>query len=321
VARLEVVPFSDEHLDDSGRLLAARHERQRGAEPALPERFEDPVTARAEVEEAWRSEGASGATAIRDGRVVGYLIGAPRTAGYWGENVWVELAGHAVEEPEDLRDLYAHTAGRWVEAGWTRQYALVPATDPELVEAWYRLSFGQQHAHGLQAVGRRDVTLPEGIEIRAPVADEVEALIDVDLTLPTHQRRSPVFGTFPVPTREELRKDWAEALADEDDTLLVAYRDGRPLAVWSVLPLEGSSVHKGVGRPDNAAFIGFAATLPESQGTGIGLALTDASLNWAADQGYDTMVTDWRVTNLLASRFWTRRGFRPFFLRLYRSIP
>jgi ribosomal protein S18 acetylase RimI-like enzyme len=321
VARLEVVPFVDEHLDDAGRLLAARHARHREAEPALPERFENPLAARAEVEEAWRADGASGATAIRDDRVVGYLIGAPRAADHWGENVWVELAGHAVEDPEDLRDLYALTAARWVEEGSTRHYALVPATDPALVEAWCRLSFGQQHAHGLQEVSSREAALPEGIEIRAPVADEVEELIDVDLTLPTHQSRSPVFGTFPVPTREELRRDWAEALADEDDTLLVAYRDGRPLAVWSVVPLEGSSVHKGVGRPDNAAFIGFAATLPESQGTGIGLALTDASFNLAADEGYDTMVTDWRVTNLLASRFWPNRGFRPFFLRLYRSIP
>jgi hypothetical protein len=33
------------------------------------------------------------------------------------------------------------------------------------------------------------------------------------------------------------------------------------------------------------------------------------------------MVTDWRVTNLLSSRFWPRRGFRLSFLRLYRSIP
>jgi hypothetical protein len=33
------------------------------------------------------------------------------------------------------------------------------------------------------------------------------------------------------------------------------------------------------------------------------------------------MVTDWRETNLLSSRFWPARGFRPFFLRLYRSIP
>ena len=32
------------------------------------------------------------------------------------------------------------------------------------------------------------------------------------------------------------------------------------------------------------------------------------------------MVTDWRATNLLSSRFWTARGFRPTFLRLHRLI-
>jgi hypothetical protein len=33
------------------------------------------------------------------------------------------------------------------------------------------------------------------------------------------------------------------------------------------------------------------------------------------------MTTDFRSVNLLASRFWTRRGFRPTHLRLYRAIP
>jgi hypothetical protein len=33
------------------------------------------------------------------------------------------------------------------------------------------------------------------------------------------------------------------------------------------------------------------------------------------------MVVDWRSANLLASRFWPRRGFRASFLGLYRSIP
>jgi hypothetical protein len=39
------------------------------------------------------------------------------------------------------------------------------------------------------------------------------------------------------------------------------------------------------------------------------------------ERNYDTIVTDWRVTNLLASRSWPKRGFRVSFLRLYRSIP
>ena len=57
------------------------------------------------------------------------------------------------------------------------------------------------------------------------------------------------------------------------------------------------------------------------RGSGAGLALTAGTLAWARSHGYETLVTDWRVTNLLSSRFWPARGFRTSFLRLYRSIP
>ena len=56
MAGLEIVPFSDAHLDDAAALLAARHARHREAEPLLPE----DVDFRAEVEREWRQEGASG---------------------------------------------------------------------------------------------------------------------------------------------------------------------------------------------------------------------------------------------------------------------
>ena len=89
-----------------------------------------------------------------------------------------------------------------------------------------------------------------------------------------------------------------------------------------MVPIEKSSQHTGLARvPSGAAFLGFAATLPEARGSGAGLALTNAGLDWAREQGYPVVVVDWRETNLLASRFWPRRGFRRTFLRLYRSIP
>jgi GNAT superfamily N-acetyltransferase len=67
--------------------------------------------------------------------------------------------------------------------------------------------------------------------------------------------------------------------------------------------------------------LSWAATRPDVRGSGAGLALMEATFAWAREHGYETMVTDWRVTNLLSSRFWPRRGFRETFLRLYRSIP
>jgi ribosomal protein S18 acetylase RimI-like enzyme len=322
VPRLEVRPFDDSHLEGAAGLLSERHARHRASEPLLPGRFEDPAAARAELEAVWRRRDASGAAGLRGRKLVGYLFGAPRDEPAWGPNVWVELAGHGVDEAELIRDLYAAAAGVWVDQGRTRHHTLVPATDRELVDAWFRLGFGQQQAHGLRELPAHvAVAVPDGFEIRAPRADEVERLIDVDLVLPEHQRRSPVFSTVSLPTRDESRAEWLSTLSGDEEQILIGARNGRPVACWALVPIERGREYRGLLRPERTCYLGFAASLPEARGSGIGVALTDASFAWAAEEGFETMATDWRVTNLLASRFWPRRGFRTAFLRLYRSIP
>jgi GNAT superfamily N-acetyltransferase len=59
---------------------------------------------------------------------------------------------------------------------------------------------------------------------------------------------------------------------------------------------------------------------PEARGTGAGRALGEAVIDWAANAGYDRIVTDWRSTNLLASRAWPRLGYAETFLRLHRLV-
>ena len=88
-----------------------------------------------------------------------------------------------------------------------------------------------------------------------------------------------------------------------------------------IAPTELSSTHAGLARVPGAALLAYAATKPEVRGLGTGVAMTNAGFAWARERGYETMVTDWRETNLFSSRFWPKRGFRRTFLRLYRSIP
>ena len=321
MAVLEVLPFADDHVAAAGRLLAARHARHRRAEPTLAAAFEDPATAEEEVAKGWGLPDASGSAGFRGGELVGYLVGAPREVDIWGENVWVLEAGHAVEGPEDARDLYAAAAARWFDEGRRRHYALMPANDAGLLDAWFRLGFGQQQAHGLREVADGAVDLPEGFEIREPREEDIEALLAVDLALPAHQRGSPVFSEQPLPTEELIREEWHSTLAGDEETVLVGFRNGQPVACWSVVDAGLSYHYRGLMKPESAAYLAFASTVPEARGSGIGVALTQASLAVAARNGYAVMVTDWRVTNLLASRFWPRRGFRPAFLRLARSIP
>ena len=319
MSRLEIRPFSEEYLPHAGELLAARHRAHRAAEPLLPPRYEEPAAAAAEVDALLAAKGASGAIALRGGRVVGYLLGAPRPNPIWGEHVWVELAGHAVEHPEDLRDLYGAAAKRWVEEGWVRQYAMAPTHDPALLEAWYRVGFGQQHAHGIKEVPP-DASWPA--DARRAREDDVDALVALTPLLPDHQAASPTFAGIPMTeTPEELRAELLEDLAKPEIGSLVAERDGRVVGSFELVPVEQSSVHSGLARPEGAALLGWAATDPALRGSGAGLSLMEASWAWAHERGHEVMVTDWRVTNLLSSRFWPARGFRSTVLRLYRHIP
>jgi GNAT superfamily N-acetyltransferase len=318
MARLEIRPFSADFLDAAGELLAERHRAHRTAEPLLPARYEDPAAAAAAVGELADDESSSGAVALRGGDVVGFLLGIRKSDETWGPNVWVEPAGHAVREAEDLRDLYAEAAARWFDEGRVRHYALVPAADQALVDAWSRVGFGQQHAHGIREVP--EATWPEGTRL-AELRD-LEALVDQTPLLADHQERSPVFGVgLRRETREEIEADIAEDLPKEEIGDLVFERDGRVVGAFQLAPVELSGSHSTLARPEGAALLGWAATEPAVRGSGAGLALTEASFAWARQRGHEVMVTDWRVTNLLSSRFWPARGFRTTFLRLYRHIP
>jgi GNAT superfamily N-acetyltransferase len=236
--------------------------------------------------------------------------------------MWVEGAGHAVAEPEIVRDLYGHAAAGWVQVGATSHYAVVPATDPALVDAWFRLGFGQQHVHAIrEAAGPDDVLRPPpGIIIRPAEPRDIPVLGRLELALPEHQAGSPVFSTLELPTLQDATNEWEEGFDDPAYATFVAEHDGLVVGSAVGCAIEASSEHKGIVRPPGAGFLGFAAVLPEARGLGAGRALGEAVILWARDAGHPTVVTDWRETNLLSSRTWPRLGFRPTFRRLHRAI-
>ena len=316
---LTVIPFTDEHLDDAARLLAGRHRLQRLSEPLLDPRFEAEDAACAEIELLLQQDGSSGAVGIRDGSVTGYVLGVRRSDSTWGPNAWVEAAGHAVERAEDARDLYALAAARWVEEGRTAHYTVVPAGDPALVDAWFRLAFGLQHVQALREAPAAGLTsLPAGV--RRATRDDIGVLARLDLVLPEHQALSPVFSSGGIQTLEEALQEWDEGIDDPEFATFVAELDGMVVGSAIACSVEKSGMHGSVARPNDAGFLGFAAVAPEARGHGLGRALGEAVIAWSAEAGYRTVVTDWRMTNLLSSRTWPRLGFRPSFLRLHRIV-
>ena len=306
MSRPEVVPFSDKHVADAAALLAARHARHRDAEPLLPE-LEDPVAA---IETEWSSDGASGVFSRH-----GYLIAAPQTV---RGVTWMRagIAGQAIEgDLETMRDLYAAAAQRWVDEGQTKHAVFVPSHDEELVDAWFRLSFGGSAVLALRQTGLEE-PFDAGVVIRPGTAEDFDEVGRLEVEMGEAMVPAPSFSDVTLQTPDEAAAEWHEDWDDEKYKLFVAERDGK-IAGHILLYRRPPDLRV----PRESIDLAQASTYPEARGTGIGRALTAHVIRWAHENGHPVMTTDWRLTNLWASRFWPKRGFRVAFLRLYRSIP
>jgi GNAT superfamily N-acetyltransferase len=302
MASLEIHPLSDLR-DEAARLLSERFARQRAAEPLLPE-----------IDDFAAHVPEDGLVATRGGEAVAYLAGAVD-----GETARVGFGGHAASEPEALRDLFAVLAERW---GVSRFAVAVPASAEELIDVWFRLAFGCQFFWAVvETDTKSDVAVQlhhSGTEIRSSTPDDLEATARFDEILWLLQARSPSFSGLHVPSRAEFREEWSTLWDEEEYPLhVVAERDGRLVGHALLYSRPEGDLRVPAGNID----LGHVATLDDVRGTGVGLALFDHVLGWAHENGYRSMTTDWRSVNLLSSRFWPRRGFRPQYLRLYRAVP
>src|SRR5262249_34691024 len=258
-------------------------------------------------------ENASGAVALEDGEVVGYLLG-PRREDQIGPHVWSYVAGHAVREPELIRDLYAVAPDRWVADGVTRHFVSVPAIR-ELVEPWLRLSFGISAALAARETEPTGPAEESDVAIRMGTAEDTPVAAAYDRQLHLHLERSPSFSGLTAPDEQIYLDEWRNLPDEGEFTHFVAERDGRIVGQLVLYRRPEGDLRV----PRHSIDLAHALTEPHARGSGAGLALTDYGLRWAHEHGYATMITDWRMTNLLASRFWPKRGFRETFLRLYRS--
>jgi GNAT superfamily N-acetyltransferase len=256
-------------------------------------------------------EGKVGAEAVRPGERVGWLVASLQENDVRGRHAWAALEDHGVadgQSPDLYRDLYSVAARLWVDAGYLDHYVVVPA-DPDVLEAWYSLSFAQQQVHGAQALGPLTPTEPQGFSVRQAGPDDIDAAMTLAFTIFDHQAEAPTWAGAQAPPEDEARASFIEYLTDPEVTYFLAERDDEPLGH---LALERES--------ESTTYLSIAATAPDARGLGVGIAMTEIALAWAYEHGYGTCVTDWRSANLLSARFWPNRGFRPTAYRLYRSI-
>lgn len=220
----------------------------------------------------------------------------------WGACVFLQGSGEA----EAIRGEYAARADEWPSL----HFAIVEPPTDEALDPWYRLGFAQMHAYGMRESGGERVSAPK-VEIRLGGPDDLETALAIDRLIYEAQAASPSFSSEPL-DEERRRRDWIETLAGDDVRYFVAQRDHEPVGHLTLY----DDPHD-----DEALHIASTAVVPASRGRGVGLALTSNALALAAEEGRPRVWTNWRVTNLAASRFWPARGFRLARLRLARRLP
>ena len=220
----------------------------------------------------------------------------------FGACVFIEAL---VGDAEAVRGAYAEES-----PGWPPLHFAVVKPTPEALDPWYRLGFAQMHAYGVQASGGERESV-QGITVRHGGLDDLESAIRIDSLIYEAQAASPSYSSYEVDP-DEHRATWIETLESDDVAYFVAERSGRAVGHATVYPDV---------EDEEAMHLASTAVLPDERGTGVGRVLTSWALAHAAEQGFARLRTNWRVTNLAASRYWPARGFELSHIRLVRRVP
>ncbi|PWK11561.1 GNAT family N-acetyltransferase [Tumebacillus permanentifrigoris] len=320
---MKLVTFQHEMLDAAAQLLSARHVRARIQHPALPEQFEQPEQARKALQALLEKPTPLAFAAIHEEQVVGYIIGTLAFSEIRERHLWVDYAGSALAAGvgvELYRDLYAQLAEVAVAKGYFKHYALLPSSDEDSLHAWFRLGFGHEQVHALLTLPSEVEVpaLPSGITVRRAGKTDESSVRALAPTIMRHQVGTPVFGIAFPDDAPSLQEGYAGLLDESDVSFWLATRDSEPLGYQVFWP-DTASDHNLL-TPTSCISLGVGGTSPAARGVGVGTALVRQGFQHAKASGFTNCSTDWRMTNLLSSRFWPRLGFQPVAYRLFRQI-
>ncbi len=309
MTEVEYQVFTPGHIVGAAQVLADRHARLLKSGSPLARKIDFVEQIRTASQES------SGAVAICNNEVVGYLLGKTQSDDI-GPHVWSHLAGHAAEAPELIDGLYCFAAKHWVEQGLTRHFVFSPA-NPEYVDPWFRLGFGLSAVMAAHPVAvANDWKIPKVIIRRVETADYPHvARLERELFLSL--RESPSFSKIDVESLEEFTQSWMSMESDDRYVAWCCEVDGQIVGELFLYRRPEGDLRV----PSRSIDLSSASVDPAFRRRGIARALTQVALEWAKENEIDTLITDWRATNLIAAHTWPKLGFEPTFFRLYRSIP
>jgi GNAT superfamily N-acetyltransferase len=169
------------------------------------------------------------------------------------------------------------------------------------------------HQRGVRALDPSPVhALPAGYSNRSGGLDDLETALALSGEIDRTQAAGP---SFSLDVGGDERAELAETLEDPEVRHFLAEFEGTPVAQCITFPLPPRR-----GSFSATLHLSAVAVREDHRHRGVATALVDAALERARRHGFRYVETNWRVTNLVAARFWTRYGFVPTYVRLHRTV-
>lgn len=317
---MEFRKFRAEDIAQAARLLANRHARERRAFPALKAAYEDEAHAERILRNMYDNEYVIGLCAYENSALKGYILSDIREEPALGRRAFVRYEGMAVadgESAELFRAMYAHISQTWLAHGALSHYAMVPAGETAVVEAWLKLCFSYQQVYGIAELRRRAARDINGVRVRQADKRDGEALKDISSLIFSHQAGAPTYAPVPPERMLDIREGYGELPEDAERVTLLALA-GEELLEF--VCAETGADDENMYVPENSAEISICGIVERARGKGIGGMLARHMQNRLIDDGFTNVITDWRIANLNSSNFWPKQGFAPIAYRMFRRI-
>jgi GNAT superfamily N-acetyltransferase len=299
--------MTSDDTDAVADLVAARLR-----EDAALNRFVSADLDRGRFADTLASVAADSVVAERAGVIVGHLHGAILASDTYGSGAWVGPDGASGDDVDTLAALYALAGQSWIDAGALEHYVWV-LDHPSRTQPWMEMGFARMHQRGVMALdGLVARDLPAGYATRLGGLDDLEWALELGAEIDRAQAEGPSFS-FDLGGDE--RAELTETLEDPEVRYFLAEYDGRPVAQCITFPLP---VRRGSF--EATLHLSAVAVREEHRGRGVATALVSTALARARDHGFRVVETNWRVTNRVAARYWTRFGFQPTYVRLHRTV-
>lgn len=316
-------PMEARDIAAAAGLLAAAYQGHHARQPLVAASLTEPEGARAAIEKQLAGAQAAGTVAVRDGDVVGFVIGETRVAkqdSYMGQlghhrSATIALHGYAVEASEDpvevYRLLYRDLSRQWVGEGFFDHTVHVMHGDAATQEAWVTLGFGRQATAAVRDVAL-PVDVPDGDDIDVHVAsdEDIDVLVGLFRHQADHHLSAPMYMYWPAtPAADRQARDYLKVLlADAGNPHFVAYDAGTALGLVSFL--SQGFIPEAFSREGNLyLFMGVVA--PEHRRGGVGRKLLARGMAWARERGFTHCTLHVLSANYAGAPFWFSNGFVP----------